>query len=95
MSIINKKQDVPRISTGQPSTLGTYRQIASILGPEAVAFIDKEIADAPNGEDEVVIADESQMMYLLGQVASGGKNEPERESDAGSPEDIKVDSKEV
>lgn len=58
-----------KISTGEDSTLGTYREIAFLLGGfkenEATRFIDQKIAESPNGENEEVIADERQMMYLL------------------------------
>ena len=53
------------ISTGQPSTLGTYKKIAIVFGDKAVKFIQDKIDNSPNGEKEEVIADESQMMYLL------------------------------
>lgn len=53
------------ISTGQPSTLGTYKQLAVIFGPKAVAFIEKQIKESPHGEDEEVIADERQVLMLL------------------------------
>ena len=61
------------ISTGQPSTLKTYRGIALALtgGDEqsrAVQFFDDKIKDSPNGEDEGVIADEGQMMLLIAQL---------------------------
>ena len=56
------------ISTGEPSTLETYRKIAVALSnedSEAVQFLDKKIAASPNGPAEVVAAAESQMMYLI------------------------------
>ena len=57
------------ISTGQPSTLGTYRQIASFLSQddnsEVIKYFDKKIKESPNGENEEVIADETQMMLLI------------------------------
>lgn len=59
------------ISTGHPSTLGTYRTLASALWGEdsdAVAYLDDRIAESPNGADEGVIADETQMLVLLAQV---------------------------
>lgn len=60
-----------KISTGEPSTLGTYRNIAHIMNggdeeSEGVKFIDKKIAE--QGVDMEVIADESQMIYLLGSM---------------------------
>lgn len=61
------------ISTGEPSTLKTYRKIAVIMGGEntkATQFIDDKISESPKGENEVVIADESQMLFLLVQLLS-------------------------
>ena len=55
----------PLISTGQPSTLGTYKGIAKVFGKEAEAFIDEKIAKHERGMNEIVIADESQMLFLF------------------------------
>jgi hypothetical protein len=58
-----------KLSTGDDSTLGSYRKLAAIFFGEnsrAVAFLDEKIAASPNGENEEVIADEGQMIYLLG-----------------------------
>lgn len=57
-----------KISTGQDSTLETYRQIAVVLfgeQSEPVQFLDQKIAESPNKEKEEVVADERQMLYLL------------------------------
>lgn len=62
------------LSTGQHSTLGNYRVMASALWGEssrAVAFLDKKIADSPNGADEEVIAHEIQVFHLLTQIEYG------------------------
>jgi len=51
-----------------PETLGEYRDLCAALGGEgcnAVAFLDKKVADSPNGRDEKVIAPDSQMRMLL------------------------------
>ena len=56
------------LSTGQPSTLGSYLKLCQLFfGDESVQakFITDKIASNPNGADEEVVADESQMMYLL------------------------------
>ena len=58
------------ISTGEPSNLETYRNIALALSlqnenSKAVKFFDKKIKESPNKEKEEVIADERQMMYLI------------------------------
>lgn len=62
-----------KMSTGDDATLGNYRKIAVALfgeGNKAVKFLDDRIADSPNGENEEVIAAESQMVYLLGTLAT-------------------------
>lgn len=56
------------ISTGDPSTLRTYKQIAKFFGEKAEAFIQKKIDESPNGEDEEVISEETQMLQLLGSM---------------------------
>lgn len=56
------------LSTGMPSTLGSYKTLCKIFFGEDSAqyqFIESKIIQSPNGEDEEVIADESQMLYLL------------------------------
>ena len=56
------------LSTGEPSTLGTYRRWAVALageGSQAVQFVDGKIAESPRGGEEPVIADERQMLTLL------------------------------
>ena len=70
------------ISTGEQATLGTYRKIALALGGEdsrAVKFFDDKIAKSPNGENEGVIADETQVMNLILHmvIADGTGIEPE------------------
>ena len=57
------------LSTGEPSTLGTYKKMCVIFGQKAIDFIQAKIDESPNGEDEEVIADEGQMIYLLSQIA--------------------------
>ena len=62
------EREIPTISTGEPSTLKTYRKIALVLSggdetSKAVKFFDDKIA--VQGEDEVMIQAESQMMYLI------------------------------
>jgi len=58
-----------KLSTGDDSTLGNYRRLAAAVFGEnsrAVAFLDEKIATSPERENEEVIADEGQMIYLLG-----------------------------
>lgn len=57
-----------KLSTGHPSTLGSYLLLSTIVGPKAKAHIQKLIDDAPNGADEEVIADERQMLMLLTEI---------------------------
>lgn len=62
------------ISTGEPSTLATYRKIAVIMQGEdsaAVRFFDRKIAE--QGEHEEVVADERQVLFL---IASLEDNKP-------------------
>ena len=57
-----------KLSTGQDSTLGNYLRLAKVVfgsDSKAVEFLNKKIAEAPDGENEYVVADESQMIYLL------------------------------
>lgn len=58
------------ISTGEPSTLGTYRKLAAALTGEdspATKMLDEKIKE--QGEDMEVIQDESQMMFLILQMS--------------------------
>lgn len=60
------------LSTGMPSNLKSYKKLCELFfGPESVQynFIARKIAASPNGEDEEVIAEESQMLYLLQSMA--------------------------
>ena len=57
-----------KLSTGDDATLGNYRKLViALFGQEskAVKFLDGKIDQSPNGENEEVIVDESQMIYLL------------------------------
>ena len=57
-----------KLSTGDDATLGNYKKLAVIFFGEsskAVKFLDDKIAESPNGENEEVIADEGQMLFLL------------------------------
>ena len=62
-----------KLSTGDDATLGSYRKLASsIFGEDskAVKFLDDKISKSKNGEDEKVIADEAQMVYMLFMIAT-------------------------
>lgn len=65
------------LSTGQPSTLGSYLKLCQLFfGDESVQakFIHEKIASNPNGPDEEVVVEESQMMYLLVNLPPAGTN---------------------
>ena len=62
-----------RLSTGQPSTLGTYKGIAKIFGSRPLKFIQDKIDSSPDGEAEEVIADEGQMLLLLASLMEEDK----------------------
>lgn len=67
-----------KLSTGQDATLGNYRALASVVfGNDSAAtkFLDTKISESPNGRDEEVIADETQMIQLLFQMNQGKENE--------------------
>jgi hypothetical protein len=62
---------IKMLSTGQPSTLGNYLILCRLVfGRQSrqAQFIEDKIADSPKGENEEVIADESQMLHLLGNL---------------------------
>lgn len=57
-----------KLSTGQDSTLGSYLKLClAFFGEDSpqVRFIMNKIATSPSGANEEVVAEESQMMYLL------------------------------
>ena len=58
------------ISTGEPSNLETYSNIALALSlqnenSKGVKFFDKKIKESPNKEKEEVIADEREVIHLI------------------------------
>jgi hypothetical protein len=58
--------ETPKLSTGQPSTLGSYLDNCNALGLKAGAkFFEDKIAQSPKGREERVIAAESQVMYSI------------------------------
>ena len=69
-----------KLSTGQDSTLASYLRLCLVIfGKDSpqVQFITDKIAASPNGAHEEVIAEESQMMYLLVNLPPDGKDEME------------------
>lgn len=62
-----------RLSTGQPSTLGSYRDnCIAMFGEDSAPakFFIEKIANSPNGELEEVIAEETQVMGLIAELLS-------------------------
>lgn len=71
------------ISTGEPSTLRTYRKISAALTGEvspATKMLDDKIKE--QGEDMEVIQDEGQMLMLIVTMGLGSKPEPVAEPSA-------------
>lgn len=59
------------LSNGMPSTLKSYKKLTEQFfgkGSAQAEFVNDKISDSPNGADEEVIADESQMLMLLGSL---------------------------
>lgn len=56
-----------KLSTGQDSKLGSYRDNCQIFGPnnKALLYFEDKIKESPNGENEEVIVDEQQVMALI------------------------------
>ena len=61
------------LSTGQPSTLKAYREMAQVIFPKALPMLDERIEKY--GEDEEVIQHETQMLYLFAQIQFEGAPE--------------------
>jgi len=63
-----------KLSTGDDSTLGSYLKIAKAIfsaDSGGVKFLEQKIKDSPNGENEEVIADESQMLHAIAHQSKG------------------------
>ena len=57
-----------KLSTGQDSTLGNWLDLSKVFfGAEsaAVRFLERKIAESPNGEAEEIIANEGQLLQVL------------------------------
>jgi hypothetical protein len=68
---MNGINDMMKLSTGQDSTLESYLQLCNLFFGEDSAqskFIQSKIDESPNGLKEEVIAEESQMLFLLGNM---------------------------
>lgn len=66
-TIVSERQ-VGKLSTGQDSTLKGYREATvDCWGPDShqVKYLDVLIKNSPLGEDEEVLADERQFVWLL------------------------------
>lgn len=61
-----------KLTTGEPSTLATYRKIALQLTKDeqsnAVKYFDQLIAETPNGENEMVEENETRMMIKISRL---------------------------
>jgi len=58
--------NTPTLSTGQPSTLGVWRElVVGVFGEDnaAVAYFDDKIAE--QGEHQPVLADERQVLHMI------------------------------
>jgi len=61
-----------KLSTGQDSTLESYLMLCNLVfgeGSKQSVFIQAKADSSPNGLKEEVVADESQMLMLLGSMA--------------------------
>lgn len=57
-----------KLSTGQDSTLGVWRDLSAIAfgeGSPQVKFFEEKIAADPDGRDGEVVADERQLIQAL------------------------------
>ena len=62
--------NAPALSTGQPSTLGTYHDLCEAMGlTKAQSYFEEKIY--AQGRDEPVLADESQVMSLIMNLERG------------------------
>lgn len=67
-----------KMSTGDDATLGNYLKMTKIVfgtDSKAVSFLEDKISDSPNGENEEVISDEGQMVFLLDSIHTDEKPE--------------------
>jgi len=49
----------------QIKTLGDLEKVAPNFGSEAVKFVQIKIDESPDGRDEPVLADDTQIMFLM------------------------------
>lgn len=57
------------LSVGLPSTIRSYKRLCEMLFGEehpSVKYLADLAEKSPNGLDEEILADESQMVYMLG-----------------------------
>ena len=69
--VMNGINDMMKLSTGQDSTLESYLLLCNVIfGKESAQskFIQSKVDESPNGLKEEVIAEESQMLFLLGNM---------------------------
>jgi hypothetical protein len=56
-------------------TLGYHRDMSKAFfgeNSEATKFLDKKIAESPRGRDELVLADETQLVHVLIELHKNG-----------------------
>jgi hypothetical protein len=71
------------LSLGIPSTLGNWLMLCqSLFGKDSkpTKFILQKIADSPNGEEEEVIADEKQLLHVLGNMFAEEMSEKQKDN---------------
>jgi hypothetical protein len=59
-------------SDGSPRTLGKLLKYADLFGPNAITFVKNKIAESPDGEKQEVLADESQLIWMLKNMGEQG-----------------------
>jgi hypothetical protein len=68
------------------ATLWYHREMAAmVFGPDspAVKFLDKKIAESPNGEKEEVLVSEEQLIMMLSELHNKGEANAEAPLDVG------------
>ncbi|WP_280755761.1 hypothetical protein [Paenibacillus sp. LBL] len=83
-----------KLSIGQDSTLGNWRNLcAATFGPYSAptVFLENKIKESPNGEEEEVLADERQLLHVLGNMYIEEIHQQEGQSEV-ARKSLKADS---
>ena len=75
---MSENREVGKISTGQDNTLETWIELSkATFGPESrpTKFLEEKAANAKDGVKAEVIADETQLLMVLGQMCLDEQNE--------------------